>query len=51
LLDEPFSHLDENNRQKAMDLMQEEATERRATIILTDLKKIDYFKAERMLYL
>jgi putative ABC transport system ATP-binding protein len=51
LLDEPFSHLDENNRQKAMDLMQEEATERKAAIILTDLKKIDYFKAERTLYL
>ncbi|WP_301923266.1 ATP-binding cassette domain-containing protein, partial [Ferruginibacter sp.] len=41
LLDEPFSHLDENNRQKAMELMQEEATERKAAIILTDLKKID----------
>ncbi len=51
LLDEPFSHLDENNRQKAMELMQEEATERKAAIILTDLKKIDYFQAERMLYL
>jgi putative ABC transport system ATP-binding protein len=51
LLDEPFSHLDENNRQKAMELMQEEATERKAAIILTDLKKIDYFHAERVLYL
>lgn len=51
LLDEPFSHLDENNRQKAMELMQEEAAERNAAIILTDLKKIDYFKAERILYL
>ena len=51
LLDEPFSHLDENNRQKAMELMQEEATERKAAIILTDLKKIDYFKAGRVLYL
>ena len=51
LLDEPFSHLDENNRQKAMGLMQEEATERKAAIILTDLKKIDYFQAERVLYL
>ena len=51
LLDEPFSHLDENNRQKAMELMQEEASERKAAIILTDLKKIDYFQAERVLYL
>ncbi len=51
LLDEPFSHLDENNRQIAMQLMEEEAAERNAAIILTDLKKIDYFKAERILYL
>lgn len=51
LLDEPFSHLDETNRQKAMQLMEEEAAERNATIILTDLRKIDYFKAERILYL
>lgn len=51
LLDEPFSHLDENNRQKAMELMQEEASERKAAIILTDLKKIDYFQAKRVLYL
>ena len=51
LLDEPFSHLDENNRQKAMQLMEEEAAERNAAIILTDLKKIEYFKAERILYL
>jgi ABC-type lipoprotein export system ATPase subunit len=51
LLDEPFSHLDENNRQIAMQLMEEEADERNAAIILTDLKKIEYFKAERILYL
>ena len=51
LLDEPFSHLDENNRQIAMELMEEEATERKATIILTDLKKIEYFNFTRVLYL
>ena len=51
LLDEPFSHLDENNRQIAMQLMEEEAAERKATIILTDLKKIEYFSFERVLYL
>ena len=51
LLDEPFSHLDENNRQIAMQLMEEEAAERNAAIILTDLKKKEYFKAERILYL
>lgn len=51
LLDEPFSNLDEANRQKAMELIQEEATARKAAIILADLKKIDYFKAERILHL
>lgn len=51
LLDEPFSHLDENNRKKAMELMQEEATARNASIILADLRQIDYFKADKTLYL
>ena len=51
LLDEPFSHLDENNRQIAMDLMEEEAAERKASIILADLKKIDYFSASKVLFL
>jgi len=51
LLDEPFSHLDENNRHKAMQLIEAEANERGAAIILADLKKIDYFKATRELHL
>ena len=51
LLDEPFSHLDDNNRKKAMDLMEEEATERGATIILADLKATDLFKSTRTLNL
>lgn len=51
LLDEPFSHLDEANRSKAMELMMEEASARNASIILADLKKIDYFKADRLLHL
>lgn len=51
LLDEPFSHLDEKNRARAMDLMMEEAMERGAGIILADLKPIEYFKADRTLYL
>jgi putative ABC transport system ATP-binding protein len=49
LLDEPFSHLDEANRMKAMELIEEEAAARNASIILADLKEIEYFKAERML--
>jgi ABC-type lipoprotein export system ATPase subunit len=49
LLDEPFSHLDEANRIKAMQLIEEEAAVRNASIILADLKEIEYFKAERKL--
>jgi len=49
LLDEPFSHLDESNRKKAMELMEEESAVRNASIILADLKAIEYFKADRTL--
>jgi ABC-type lipoprotein export system ATPase subunit len=51
LLDEPFSHLDESNRKKAMELMEEEVAIRKASIILADLKAIAYFKADKTLYL
>jgi len=50
-LDEPFSHLDENNREKAMMLMEEESNARNATIVLADLREIEYFKYERRLHL
>lgn len=51
LLDEPFSHLDEANRRKAMELIEEESRKRNATIILADLREIEYFKSERTLHL
>lgn len=51
LLDEPFSHLDENNRKIAMELIREEAAQRKAAVILADLIKIEYFNAEKILYL
>jgi len=51
LLDEPFSHLDEANRKKAMELMEEESAARNATIVLADLREIEYFKSERTLHL
>ncbi len=51
LLDEPFSHLDENNRKKAMELMEEEAAARGAAIILADLKAIEYFTPHKTIYL
>jgi ABC-type lipoprotein export system ATPase subunit len=51
LLDEPFSHLDENNRKIAMELIEEECEARKASIILADLKLIEYFKADKIIYL
>ena len=51
LLDEPFSHLDDQNRKKAMYLIETEATQRHAAIILADLKPIEFFNAQRTLYL
>ena len=51
LMDEPFSHLDETNRHKAFMLIESEAAKRNAAIILADLKPMDYFKADRILYL
>jgi putative ABC transport system ATP-binding protein len=51
LMDEPFSNLDEANRRIAMDLIEEEAGKRNAAIILADLKKLDFFTADRIIYL
>jgi ABC-type lipoprotein export system ATPase subunit len=51
LLDEPFSHLDNRNAEKAMGLMLEEAKSRQATIIFADLERIDYFPFTRLFHL
>ncbi len=51
LLDEPYSHLDEQNRQKAMELIYEECTSRNAAMIFADLKNIDFLKDEKTYYL
>lgn len=51
LLDEPFSHLDDNNRKKAMELMEEEADLRKASIILADLKTTDHYRSDKTLNL
>jgi putative ABC transport system ATP-binding protein len=51
LLDEPFSHLDNNNSEKAMQLMLEEARAREASIIFADLERIDYFPFTRLYHL
>ena len=51
LLDEPFSHLDDNNRAKAMELIAEECASRKASMIFADLKKLDFFDGQRILKL
>ncbi|MEO8413934.1 MAG: ATP-binding cassette domain-containing protein [Ginsengibacter sp.] len=51
LLDEPYSHLDEANRKKAMDLIYEECEKRNAAMIFADLKPIDLLKGEKVLML
>ena len=51
LLDEPYSHLDEDNRKKAMNLIYEECEKRNAAMIFADLKPLDFFKEEKIIYL
>jgi len=51
LMDEPFSHLDEVNAGKAMELIEEEATARGAGIILADLQPITHFNSNKTLHL
>jgi ABC-type lipoprotein export system ATPase subunit len=51
LLDEPFSHLDNQNAERAMELMLEECKQRNATIVFADLERIDYFPFTRLFHL
>lgn len=51
ILDEPFSHLDEANSMKVMQLIEKAAAERGAGIILADLQTIPFFNADNTLYL
>ena len=51
LLDEPFSHLDNANSEKAMQLILEEAKLRNAAILFADLERIDYFPFTKMMHL
>lgn len=51
LLDEPYSHLDEENRQKAMELIYEECMKRNAAMVFADLKPLEFFKEEKIIYL
>jgi len=51
LLDEPYSHLDEANRKKAMELIYEECGKREAAMIFADLKPLELLKDEKIIYL
>ena len=51
IMDEPFSHLDETNSKKAMSLIETEAAERGACIIIADLEPISFFNPDRILHL
>ncbi len=51
LLDEPYSHLDDENRKKAMELIYEECEKRNAAMVFADLKALDFLKDERIVYL
>lgn len=51
LLDEPFSHLDNQNSERAMELMLEESKRRNAAIIFADLERIDYFPYQQLYHL
>ena len=51
LLDEPFSHLDDNNAKKAMELMLEEAELRKAAIVFADLERVDFFPFQTIYHL
>jgi putative ABC transport system ATP-binding protein len=51
LLDEPYSHLDDANRKKAMELIYEECGKRDAAMVFADLKPLELLKGETVVYL
>jgi ABC-type lipoprotein export system ATPase subunit len=51
LMDEPFSHLDKNNINKAATLIETECRKRNAGFILTDLEDDEHFNYSRFLNL
>lgn len=51
LLDEPFSHLDEGNHSKAMNLIKSECRKRDASMIFADLGERNYLKNEKIVHL
>jgi putative ABC transport system ATP-binding protein len=51
LLDEPFSHLDNANAEKAMELIAEETKKRNAGILYADLERNEFFPYTRLYHL
>ncbi|MHA4844040.1 ATP-binding cassette domain-containing protein [Flavitalea antarctica] len=51
LMDEPFSHLDKKNAEKAMELILEEVRKRNATVIFADLEQTPFYPKSRLLNL
>ena len=51
IMDEPFSHLDDANIQKAASLIASECKARGAGLIITDLEADNHFNYQRVLYL
>jgi putative ABC transport system ATP-binding protein len=51
LLDEPFSHLDDANAHKAMELILEESERQAAAVLLADLEIISYYPSTRLIRL
>ncbi len=51
IMDEPFSHLDQNNIHKASKLIKEECAKRKAGFVLTDLEDDDHFQYSKTLNL
>lgn len=51
LLDEPFSHLDNANAEKAMELIAEETRKRNAGILYADLERNEFFPYTRLYHL
>ncbi|HEV8083526.1 MAG TPA: ATP-binding cassette domain-containing protein [Chitinophagaceae bacterium] len=51
LLDEPYSHLDDVNRNKATKLIYEECEKRNAAMVFADLKMLDFLKGEKVVML
>jgi ABC-type lipoprotein export system ATPase subunit len=51
LMDEPFSHLDSQNKEKAAALVSEIVSHYKAGILLADLDKNQYFRYHKILYL